>query len=132
VIVKLLSFPFPSSITLLIVIFVATLSLEALWLGRRNSINTPALLDIELDERLVQTRNAAFRTAFRIFAPTAIVGWLLSMFAIRAQPNDAGMLSAMLLFLGAVLLGTTLPTAIVAWREPDPAEPESETKTMPA
>jgi hypothetical protein len=26
--------------------------------------------------------------------------------------------------MGVALLATTLPTAILAWREPDPAEPE--------
>lgn len=79
---------------------------------------------MELDERLVQTRNAAFRTAFRIFGPIAIGGWAVSMIATRVQPNDIGLLNELLIFLGVVLLGTTLPTAIVAWREPDPAEPE--------
>jgi len=81
-------------------------------------------VDAELDERLVQSRNAAFRTAFKPFALAALIGWLLAMAATQLQPNSQGYLNSLILFMGVAMLATTLPTAIVAWREPDPTEPE--------
>ena len=122
--VKLLSFGpvAPSWLGMLLV--AGNLIIQAIWVSRRTIINTPALVDVELDERLVQSRNAAFRTAFKIFAPAALIGWLLSTLAIHLQTNDQGFLNALILFMGVAMLATTLPTAIVAWREPDSTEPE--------
>jgi hypothetical protein len=40
------------------------------------------------------------------------------------QPNNQGYFNAFILFSGVALLATTLPTAIVAWNEPDPTQPE--------
>ena len=97
---------------------------QAAWVTRRTIISTPALVDAELDERLVQSRNAAFRTAFKIFGFAALIGWLLAMVAMQVQPNNQGLLNSLILFMAVGLLAATLPTAIVAWREPDPAEPE--------
>jgi MFS family permease len=125
VIVKLLSFAYPHSFWLTWVLLAANLIIQAFWVGRRTIISTPALADAELDERLVQTRNAAFRTAFRLFGGVALIGWLVSIAAIQWQPNDQSFLNAWLIFFGVALLASTLPTAIVAWREPDPAEPET-------
>jgi hypothetical protein len=123
-IVKLLSFGPLAAIWLGLLLVATNIVIRALWVDRRTIINTPALVDAELDERLVQSRNAAFRTAFKIFAPAAIIGWLVSMIASQLQPNSQGLLNSFILFAGATLLATTLPTAIVAWREPDPADPE--------
>jgi hypothetical protein len=124
VIVKLLSFVYPRSSWLIWVLLAANVIIQAFWVERRTIISTPALADAELDERLVQTRNAAFRTAFRPFALVALIGWLVSIEAMQAQPNDQGFLNAFLIFFGVALLASTLPTAIVAWREPDPTEAE--------
>jgi hypothetical protein len=98
--------------------------IQMMWVERRTIINTPALVDAELDERLVQSRNAAFRTAFKPFALAALIGWLLAAAATQLQPNSQGYLNSLILFMGVAMLATTLPTAIVAWREPDPTEPE--------
>jgi hypothetical protein len=122
VIVKLLSFAYPHSSWLIWVLLAANIIIQGFWVERRTIISTPALADAELDERLVQTRNAAFRTAFKPFALVALIGWLASIAAMQVQPNDQGFLNAFLIFFGVTLLASTLPTAIVAWREPDPAE----------
>jgi uncharacterized membrane protein len=124
VVVKLLSFAYPRSNWLTWVLLSANLAIQAIWVGRRTIISTPTLADAELDERLVQIRNAAFRTAFRVFAGVALIGWLVSIAAMQWQPNDQGFLNAILIFFAVTLLASTLPTAIVAWREPDPPEPE--------
>jgi hypothetical protein len=123
-IVKLLSFgPLPPFWLTQILLW-ANLIIQGVWVGRRTIISTPALKDAELDERLVQIRNAAFRTAFRAFALVALIGWIAAISAVQLQPNNEGFLNAWLIFFGVALLASTLPTAIVAWREPDPAEPE--------
>jgi hypothetical protein len=123
-IVKVLSFgPLPPFWLTQILLW-ANLIIQGVWVGRRTIISTPALKDAELDERLVQIRNAAFRTAFRAFALVALIGWIAAIAAIQLQPNNEGFLNAWLIFFGVALLASTLPTAIVAWREPDPAEPE--------
>jgi hypothetical protein len=94
------------------------------WLGRRNYINAPKLPDDELDERLVQIKNQAFRTAFKVLVPTALIAWPLSWVVLGLQPNDQGQLNALAIYSGVALLAATLPTAILAWQEPDPAEPD--------
>jgi hypothetical protein len=122
--VKFLSFGPLASIWLSLLLLAGNLIIQGVWVSRRTIINTPALVDAELDERLVQSRNAAFRTAFKIFVPAALIGWLLAMAAMQLQPNNQGLLNSLILFMGVTMLATTLPTAIVAWREPDPTEPE--------
>jgi hypothetical protein len=44
----------------------------------------------------------------------------LSLLAVTQQPGNEGLTNALLMFFGVAMLATTLPTAIVAWREPDP------------
>jgi hypothetical protein len=122
--VKVLSYG-PLEPILLVGLMLATNSIIGImWIERRTIINTPSLVDVELDERLVQSRNAAFRTAFKVFAPVVLIGWAVSIFATQLQPNDQGRLNSLLIFFGVALLATTLPTVVVAWREPDPTEPE--------
>ena len=89
------------------------------WLGR-TYVNAPRLADAELDERLVQVKNQAYRKAYLILAPVAVVGWLVSLFALEWQPNDQGKLIVTMLVVGVASLAGSLPTAIVAWQEPDP------------
>jgi hypothetical protein len=122
--VKFLSFGPLEPIWLSLLLVAGNLIIQAIWVSRRTIINTPALVDAELDERLVQSRNAAFRTAFKIFATAALIGWLVAMIATQEQPNNQGLLNSLILFMGVAMLATTLPTAIVAWREPDPTEAE--------
>jgi hypothetical protein len=123
-IVKLISFGPVPFIWLSLLMVGTNIIIQLMWVERRTIINTPALVDAELDERLVQSRNAAFRTAFKPFALAALIGWLLATAATQLQPNNQGYLNSLILFLGVAMLATTLPTAIVAWREPDPTDPE--------
>jgi hypothetical protein len=123
-IVKVLSFgPLPPFL-LTGILLAANLIIQGIWVGSRTIISTPTLVDAELDERMVQIRNAAFRTAFRVFAWVVLIGWIVAIAAIQLQPNNEGFLNAWLIFFGVALLASTLPTAIVAWHEPDPTEPE--------
>ena len=89
------------------------------WLGR-TYVNAPRLADAELDERLLQVKNQAYRKAYLLLAPVAVIGWLLSLAALQWLPNDQGRLVVTILVVGVALLAGSLPTAIVAWQEPDP------------
>jgi uncharacterized membrane protein len=102
-----------------------TMTMSVTWLGRRTYVNSPQLADRELDERLVQVKNRAYRTAFRIFAAYVAVAWPLSLLVLFNDHTGRGAANALLIFASLGLLVTTLPTAVVAWREPDPAEPDS-------
>ena len=128
VITRLITLPDPGWVKPGASIFIGIAFLNSLigvlWLTRRTYINTPALGDAELDERLVQIRNQAYRRAFQVFVPVALIGWGLNWAAIQWQPNVQGWTNAYLIFSVVALLATTLPTAIVAWNEPDPTESE--------
>lgn len=89
------------------------------WLGR-TYVNAPRLPDAELDERLLQVKNQAYRRAYLILAPVALIAWILSLGALQWQPNDQGRIIAIALVVAVGLVAGTLPTAIVAWQEPDP------------
>jgi uncharacterized membrane protein len=106
------------------VLLIANATIQLVWSWRRTYINSPQLAESELDERLVQISNQAFRRAYRVFVPVALIAWALSLAVLDWQPNDQGKVNAFVIFFGVALLATTLPTAILAWREPDPAEPE--------
>jgi hypothetical protein len=95
--------------------------LVLIWFGRKSYLSRAVLeRDFGLDERLVQNRNRAFRGAFQVFAPIVFIGWGLSFLAIWMQSGTEGWADAAVIYSGALLLGVTLPTAIWAWREPDP------------
>jgi hypothetical protein len=89
------------------------------WLGR-TYVNAPRLADAELDERLLQVKNRAYRSAYLVLAPVATIVWALSIAGQQWLPADQGNAGATVLLFGVFLLAGTLPTAIVAWREPDP------------
>ncbi len=121
---KLLSSAASHFPTFLLVV-TASLIATAIWLSRRTFLNREVLSgDSGLDERLVQNRNRAFRVAFQVFAPIALIGWVVSVLALQLQGTERGLNDAFLIYFGVALLGTTLPTVIWAWREPDPPEPE--------
>jgi uncharacterized membrane protein len=95
------------------------------WFFRKTYISREVLsTDSGLDERLVQNRNHAFRRAFQIFAPLVLLAWALSIAVMAAQPGNPGHTSALVIYFAVILLATTLPTAIWAWREPDPLTTE--------
>src|ERR1700681_3640935 len=90
-IVKLISFGPVPFIRLSLLMVGTNIIIQLMWVDRRTIINTPSLVDAELDERLVQSRNGAFRTAFKVFALLVLIGWAVSIFAAtQVLPNDEG------------------------------------------
>ena len=117
---KLISLASPGWFLTLLVLMVANSIIQLIWLSPRTYINALKLADAELDERLVQIKNQAFRRAYKVVVPVAFTAWWLSLLAVTQQPGNEGLTTALLIFFGVALLATTLPTAIVAWSEPDP------------
>lgn len=106
-------------------LFIANAVVMGIWFLRKTYISREVLsTDAGLDERLVQNRNHAFRRAFQIFAPLVLLAWPASLAVMAAQPGEQGYNSAFVIYFAVGLLAATLPTALWAWREPDPVEPE--------
>jgi hypothetical protein len=125
---KLVSLTYPH-FPVIPVLVIANSVVQVAWLNRRTYINREVLVgDAGLDERLVQNRNQAFRRAFQMFAMFVLIAWPLSFVVKVVEPGNQGYFDAFLIYFAASLLATTLPTAIWAWREPDPAEPEIPTQ----
>jgi hypothetical protein len=89
---------------------------------RLTLINAANIPDAALDERWIARRNAAVVGAFRIVSIALAAGALYTETAL-AFPGATWLrepqLVTWLVWLGA-LLGLTLPTALIAWTEPDP------------
>ncbi len=85
-------------------------------------VNAPNIRDERLDERWLERRNAAVLTAFRALGMILAAAALYAELALSSE-HFAWMRNPYLvtwfLWLGAIL-GMTLPTAIMAWTEPDP------------
>jgi hypothetical protein len=97
-------------------------------LSRRTFLSREVLAgDSGLDERLVQNRNRAFRLAYQVFAPVALIAWPATAVILQTQSGNRAAATAFVIYSAAALLGPTLPAAIWAWREPDPVEAEPET-----
>jgi hypothetical protein len=102
-------------------IVIANAVVTLVWVGRRTYLNREVLVgDAGLDERLVQNRNQAFRLAFQVFGIVVLAAWPLSWAVTALQPGQQGWMDSFLIYSAAALLAITLPTAIWAWREPDP------------
>jgi len=107
-------------------LFLANAVVLGVWFIRKTYISREVLAtDAGLDERLVQNRNHAFRRAFQIFALLVLVAWPLSLGVTALQPGRPGYMTALVIYLAVAMTASTLPTAIWAWREPDPL-PNSE------
>jgi hypothetical protein len=123
-VVVLISTIYPGSLfsyEVLPILFLANAVVLGVWFFRKTYISREVLSsDAGLDERLVQNRNLAFRRAFQIFTPVVLVAWPLSIAVTVAQPGRPGYMTALVMYLAVGLVAPTLPTAIWAWREPDP------------
>lgn len=123
-IVVLISTIYPGSLfadEALPLLFIANAVVLGVWFFRRTYISREVLSsDVGLDERLVQNRNHAFRRAFQIFTLLVLVAWPLSLGVTAVQPGRPGYMTAFVMYLAIVMVASTLPTAIWAWREPDP------------
>ena len=128
--VVLSSMTIPGSITPALVfpiLFIANGVVMGVWFFRKTYISRETLSsDAGLDERLVQNRNHAFRRAFQIFTLLVLLAWPASLAVMAAQPGEQGYNNAFVIYFAVGLLAATLPTALWAWREPDPVEPELE------
>jgi hypothetical protein len=102
-------------------LFIANAVVMGVWFLRKTYISREVLsTDAGLDERLVQNRNQAFRRAFQIFAPLVLLAWPSSLAVMAAEPGERGYNIAFVIYFAVAILAATLPTALWAWREPDP------------
>lgn len=82
--------------------------------------------DQDLDERQVKARDNAYRIAYALFSSLAGLGvlyWYLATDAVKLRlwlPTTTNELNAV--FWGVWLLMVSLPTAVLAWIEPDPVQ----------
>lgn len=85
--------------------------------------------DTKLDERQMVVRNHAHRTAYRILGSLLIVALTYLHLSVGVLDNRPWTLQISEdditpIFTGALWLIITLPTAIIAWNEPDPIPDE--------
>ncbi|HYW49356.1 MAG TPA: hypothetical protein VE861_02050 [Gemmatimonadaceae bacterium] len=85
-------------------------------------------VDTRLDERQLGLRNAAYLDAYRVIATSMLLGiiWIAlgvdkSIWWIPATYNEWNMV-----FWGAAVMTMTLPSAFLAWREPDRGDDRDE------
>jgi hypothetical protein len=117
---------------------------------RRGTRRIAALSHPDLDERDVAVRNSAYRIAFPLLALAAIAGLFLLAIGLPdiahsthlAPPDQhyvqtrhgwflrSDELLALGLWIG--LWAIYLPTGVLAWREPDALEPDSDNRRLPA
>lgn len=82
--------------------------------------------DRQLDERERMVRDRAYRLAYQVVATVLLLLIFYAMVAIDGGdlwfPRTLNQFSA--IFWGAMLLTTSLPTAMIAWTEPDEVDDE--------
>jgi len=85
-------------------------------------------VDTQLDERQVALRNAASLDAFRVVATSLLLGiiWVAlgvdkSLWWVPKTYNEWNMV-----FWGAIVMTLALPSAFLAWREPDRVDDREE------
>lgn len=98
--------------------FVTLLSFAGLYTSTYSMADQP---DKRLDERQRMVRDRAYRFAYQALAAVFLVAALYAYIALDSGslwfPRTSNQLNAF--FWGAMLLATTLPTAVIAWTEPD-------------
>ena len=87
----------------------------------------------KLDERQAAVRNRAHRTAYQILGSVVMLALVytsisLGYFSNQLWTPEITADNASTIAMGAVFFIITLPTAIIAWNEPD-LEPEKESST---
>jgi hypothetical protein len=89
----------------------------------RTTINVANLPDRDLDERLRLLRDRAYRTAFRALSGLLILGgfYLVTAYSFGWHPLQS-MNALQAAVWGMFIAIITLPTAVVAWDEPDPLD----------
>ena len=85
--------------------------------------------DADLDERQTAVRDSAHRAAYQIMG-TLILGVMFMLWVIieplgdRPWTPQISIQDPTAIFVTTLWLYITLPTAVIAWREPDPAPDE--------
>jgi hypothetical protein len=104
-----------------ILLLVTALSYIGLYTSTRSVADAS---DGQLDERERSVRDSAYRFAYQALSGTFLLSAFYTMVAMDGGslwfPRTLNEASAV--FWGVFLLATTLPTAIIAWREPDPVD----------
>jgi hypothetical protein len=90
----------------------------ALYQFRRAMAQAP---DTQLDERQIRVRDRAYLDAYRVFALLVMVVLVVGGIAADALDQRVELTFDLVqpLIWGAILYGMILPSAAVAWREPD-------------
>ncbi len=115
----------PNWFLLLILVpgFVTLLSFAGLYTSTYSMADQP---DKRLDERQRMVRDRAYRLAYQVVATVLLLLIFYAMVAIDGGdlwfPRTLNQFSA--IFWGAMLLTTSLPTAMIAWTEPDEVDDE--------
>jgi hypothetical protein len=80
--------------------------------------------DAQLDERQLQIRDRAYVESYRIFVTVTIAALMVAgiLPGLLDHPLTFDYTVANFFVVGAVILSIALPSAVVAWREPDVAD----------
>jgi hypothetical protein len=114
-------------LVLLPVVILASMVSRSLLSGRK-WINSPSFPQDRFDERQRELRNDAIQRAYPTIRTAVVWCSTLSVLALEgsqvarwAMPWPfIGLIVLTMSLLGTALLASTLPTAILAWNEPDP------------
>jgi uncharacterized membrane protein len=98
--------------------FAVIVGAATLYVFRRSMAQAP---DAQLDERQVRIRDRAFLVAYQVFAGLTLLGLLVVGIGSDAidRPITLTYDTMQPLVWGVILYGIILPSAIVAWQEPD-------------
>lgn len=105
----------------LVVILLTVFAIRRVYQFRSRLAQAP---DDQLDERQLQIRDRAYVESYRIFAAITIVALVLVGIVpdLLDHPLTFDYTVANFFVMGAVILLIALPSAVVAWREPDVAD----------
>lgn len=113
--------PLRAALTVPLALSVVAVLVGGFILLSRPAINLPNIADRDLDERQRQVRDRAYRIAYRLAGGALFLVSLITFVALSAgRPVAPTPESAQAAFWGVFIVVTTLPTAIIAWTEPDP------------
>jgi hypothetical protein len=90
----------------------------ALYQFRRAMAQAP---DTQLDERQVRVRDRAYLDAYRVYATVVMLVLLIGAILADGLDQPVALTFDLVqpLIWGAILYGMILPSAVVAWQEPD-------------
>ena len=105
-------------------LLIVLVSLYAMWRIYEFRSHLAQAPDAQLDERQVQVRDRAYLDSYRIFVGVTLVALVLLGLVpgMVERPLTLTFDVVNWFVMGAVLLSLVLPSAVVAWREPDLAD----------